>query len=161
MPGKYELKVTPKGKFMFNLKAGNGEVILTSEKYESRAAAMNGIKSVQKNGAAKTAFDTRQAKDGQTYFVVIAKNKEIIGRSEMYPAPAAASRGIAAVMRNAGSAVVDLTKEAPKAKAPAAKAAPKKAAAKKAAPKKAAPKKAAAPQVAAAAAAGAEETPSA
>jgi len=49
MSGKFELKVSPSGKHMFNLKAGNGEVILTSELYESRAAAEKGIASVQKN----------------------------------------------------------------------------------------------------------------
>ncbi len=151
MPAKYEIKLTPKGKFMFNLKAGNGEVILTSERYEKRAGAVAGVKSVTKNGPDKANFEVKTAKNGQTYFVLKAKNKETIGKSEMYDQPAGANRGIASVMRNAGAAVVDLSKEAPKAKAPAKKAAPAEAAA----PAKKAPaKKKAAAKTAAAGSAG-------
>ncbi|MEZ5356501.1 MAG: YegP family protein [Bryobacteraceae bacterium] len=159
MPARYEVKLTPKGKFMFNLKAGNGEIILTSELYEKRAGATGGVKSVQKNGVNKAAFDVRKAKNGETYFVLIAKNKEIVGKSEMYKTPAGASRGIASVMRNAGAPVVDLSKEPPKAaakKAPAKKAAVTKAAVTKAAVKKAPAKKKAAAKAAPAAAAAAE-----
>lgn len=54
MAGTYELKRTKNGQFMFNLKAGNGQVIATSEQYTTKAAALNGIESVKTNaGAAK------------------------------------------------------------------------------------------------------------
>jgi uncharacterized protein YegP (UPF0339 family) len=46
---KFVLKKGSTGKFHFNLVAGNGQVIATSEAYESKAAALNGIESVQKN----------------------------------------------------------------------------------------------------------------
>jgi uncharacterized protein YegP (UPF0339 family) len=46
---KFVLKKGSTGKFHFNLLAGNGQVIATSETYESKAAALNGIESVQKN----------------------------------------------------------------------------------------------------------------
>ena len=46
--GFYELKVAKDGQFMFNLKAANGQVILTSELYKTKASAENGIASVQK-----------------------------------------------------------------------------------------------------------------
>jgi uncharacterized protein len=49
MAGKFVLKKGSTGKFHFNLVAGNGQVIATSEAYESKSAAMNGIKSVQTN----------------------------------------------------------------------------------------------------------------
>jgi uncharacterized protein YegP (UPF0339 family) len=49
--GKFELKKTANGQFHFNLKAGNGEIIATSEMYESKASAVNGIESVRKNAA--------------------------------------------------------------------------------------------------------------
>ena len=48
---KFEIKKTAKGQFHFNLKAGNGEIIATSEMYESKASAKNGIESVKKNAA--------------------------------------------------------------------------------------------------------------
>lgn len=56
MAGKFELKVGKSGKYHFNLKAGNGQVIATSEMYESKSSALNGIKSVRKN-AAGASFD--------------------------------------------------------------------------------------------------------
>ena len=43
---KYVLKHAGNNEFMFNLKAGNGEVILTSQRYNSKASAENGIESV-------------------------------------------------------------------------------------------------------------------
>ncbi|HEX3753048.1 MAG TPA: YegP family protein [Streptosporangiaceae bacterium] len=49
MAGKFVLKKGSTGKFHFNLVAGNGQVIATSEAYESKSAALNGIKSVQTN----------------------------------------------------------------------------------------------------------------
>jgi uncharacterized protein YegP (UPF0339 family) len=49
MAGKFVLKKGSTGKFHFNLVAGNGQVIATSETYESKSAALNGIESVQKN----------------------------------------------------------------------------------------------------------------
>jgi uncharacterized protein len=49
MAGKFVLKKGSSGKFHFNLHASNGQIIATSETYESKAAALNGIKSVQTN----------------------------------------------------------------------------------------------------------------
>ena len=49
MAAKFELKKSKNDKFVFNLLASNGQVILTSEMYESRASALNGIESVRKN----------------------------------------------------------------------------------------------------------------
>jgi uncharacterized protein len=49
MPGKFVLKKGSTGKFHFNLLAANGQVIATSEAYESHASALNGIESVKKN----------------------------------------------------------------------------------------------------------------
>lgn len=48
MAGKFELKKTASG-YRFNLKAGNGEIIATSESYTTKAAALNGIDSVKRN----------------------------------------------------------------------------------------------------------------
>ena len=51
MAAKFEITKTATGQFHFNLKAGNGEIIATSEMYESKASAKNGIESVKKNAA--------------------------------------------------------------------------------------------------------------
>jgi uncharacterized protein YegP (UPF0339 family) len=49
MAGKFVLKKGESGKFHFNLLAGNGQVVATSQAYESKESALNGIKSVQTN----------------------------------------------------------------------------------------------------------------
>lgn len=49
MAGKFVLKKSSSGKDHFVLKAGNGDIIATAETYYSKAAARNGIKSVQRN----------------------------------------------------------------------------------------------------------------
>ena len=54
----YERKETQAGKFMFNLKSSNSQVIGTSESYESAASRDNGIESVKKNAPDATIDDT-------------------------------------------------------------------------------------------------------
>ena len=49
MAGKFELYQDKAGKYRFRLMASNGQVIAVGEAYESKAAAENGIASVQKN----------------------------------------------------------------------------------------------------------------
>ncbi len=51
MAAKYQLKQGSNGQFMFNLKAGNGEVILSSELCEEKQSAIAGIESVKTNGS--------------------------------------------------------------------------------------------------------------
>ncbi|HYZ99508.1 MAG TPA: YegP family protein [Acidimicrobiales bacterium] len=49
MAGKFELYTDRSGKFRFRLKASNGQIIASSEAYNSKASALNGIESVKKN----------------------------------------------------------------------------------------------------------------
>lgn len=106
MAGKFELNTSSNGKFFFNLKAGNGEVILSSEMYETKAAAQNGIESVKKNAADEARFDRRTAKNGDPYFVLKAGNGEEIGRSETYSSTSAMENGIESVKTNAPDAAI-------------------------------------------------------
>ena len=55
--GKFVLKKGTTGKFHFNLLASNGQVIATSESYESKASALNGIESVKKHAAGAATDD--------------------------------------------------------------------------------------------------------
>ena len=57
MSGKYVLKKGESGKFHFNLVAGNGEIIATSQHYERKESAQQGIKSVQSNATTDTIED--------------------------------------------------------------------------------------------------------
>lgn len=106
MPGKFEIKAGKNGKFRFNLKATNGQVILTSEAYDSRKGAEGGIASVRKNAASDGRFERKTAKDGSAYFVLKAANGEPIGKSEMYKTKASMENGIASVGKNAPDATV-------------------------------------------------------
>ncbi|MCP5205244.1 MAG: YegP family protein [Pseudomonadales bacterium] len=106
MAGKFDLKKSPSGKFMFNLKAGNNQVILTSELYESKSAAQNGIKSVKKNAVSDARYERKASSKGQPYFVLKATNGEIIGKSEMYTSNSGMENGIASVKKNGPTAEV-------------------------------------------------------
>lgn len=107
MAGKFELKKSKDGQFMFNLKAANNQVILTSELYKAKASATNGIESVKKNAGNDANYERRTSIKKEPYFVLKAANKEIIGTSEMYSSAAAMENGIASVKTNAPSATVD------------------------------------------------------
>ena len=58
MAGKFELKETKSGQYLFNLKASNGQIIATSEQYTTKAAALKGIESVRKHAAEAALDDT-------------------------------------------------------------------------------------------------------
>ncbi|MEO1079306.1 MAG: YegP family protein [Pseudomonadota bacterium] len=153
MAGKFELKKGKTGKFSFNLKSGNGQVVFTSQTYDNKRSASAGINSVKKNAVKDGAFDRKASAKGQPYFVIKATNGQVIGKSQMYANAVSMEKGIKSVAKNAPTAdTTDLSVEAPKAKAApkkktaakkAVKKAPAKKAAKKAAVKKAPAKKAA------------------
>lgn len=108
MAAKFELKKTTDQKhFLFNLKAGNGEIILTSELYNAKASAENGIQSVKNNAPDDARYDRLTSKSGEPYFVLKATNGQVIGQSETYSSSAALENGIASVKKNAPDAAID------------------------------------------------------
>lgn len=104
MASKFEIKKAKNDKYYFNLKAGNGEIILTSQMYASKTSAKNGIASVQKNSTDAGRYDRRTNKGGKDYFVLKAANHQVIGNSEAYNSKASMENGIKSVTKNAGSA---------------------------------------------------------
>ena len=119
--GKFVVKATKTG-FVFNLKAGNGETIATSEIYTTEAACMKGVESVRKNAAdakledqtvAEVAavtnpkFEMYTDKAGEFRFRLKARNGEVIAVSEGYKAKASCLNGIDSVRRNAPDAAVE------------------------------------------------------
>ena len=110
MAGKFELKKTESGKYMFNLKAGNGQIILVSQMYASKDSAENGIESVRKNSADDARFERKVAKNGEPFFSLTATNGQNIGKSETYSSESAMENGVQSVKTNAPDAeVVDNT----------------------------------------------------
>ena len=109
MAGKFELYKDKAGEFRFRLKAGNGEVVLTSEGYSSRAGAINGVESVKKNAADTALFEATETKGGKFRFNLKAANHQVIGTSQNYDSAASRDNGIGAVGRAAaGAEVVDV-----------------------------------------------------
>jgi uncharacterized protein len=106
MAGTFDLKKTDNGKFHFNLKAGNGEVILSSQHYESKASAENGIESVRKHAKDDKYFERKESKANEPFFTLNAVNGQIIGKSEMYSSKSSMENGIASVAKNAPDAKV-------------------------------------------------------
>ena len=106
MAANFELTKSSTGKLRFNLLAANKRVVLASESYGTRAAAVAGIASVRKNAALRERFERRVARNGKTYFVLLARNGEIIGQSQMYAHPTSCYVGIRSVMGNAAKAAL-------------------------------------------------------
>lgn len=118
--GKFEIKEAKTG-VKFNLKAGNGEIIATSQVYKSMASCKNGIASVAKNAAIAAVedqtvegfakeknpkFEIYQDKAGEFRFRLKAANGQIIATSEGYSKMASCKNGIQSVIKNADSPTV-------------------------------------------------------
>ena len=97
MAGKFELKKGKTGKFSFNLKSGNGQVVFTSQAYENKRAANAGIASVKNNAKSDARFERKASKSGQPFFVIKATNGQVIGKSQMYANAVSMEKGIKSV----------------------------------------------------------------
>ena len=116
--GKFVIKDTSNGGFKFDLKAGNGEIIASSQIYKSEASCKAGIESVKVNALAPVEdqtvenfevlkhpkYEVYTDKAGEFRFRLKAKNGEIIATSEGYKAKASALNGIASIGKNAPEA---------------------------------------------------------
>ena len=118
--GKFVIRQVPSG-IKFDLRAGNGETILTSEVYTTLAACRKGLASVRKNAPTANVenqtlegyevlshpkFEMYEDKSGQFRFRLKARNGQIIATSEGYTAKAGCLNGIESVKRNAAEADV-------------------------------------------------------
>lgn len=104
---KFEITKDKSGEYRFNLKAGNGQIVLSSEGYTTKDACNNGINSVKKNALEDARFDRKESKSGQPCFTLKAGNGQVIGTSEMYSSTAAMENGIASVKKNAPEASIE------------------------------------------------------
>lgn len=105
--GKFVISKRKNDDYQFNLKAGNGQVILASQGYSTKTACENGIESVRKNSQDDARFERNTSSNGKPYFNLKASNGQIIGTSEMYESNASCENGIESVKKNAPDATVD------------------------------------------------------
>ena len=123
--GKYVIRKTPTG-VKFDLHAANGEIIATSEVYETVAACRKGIESVRKNGekaklqdlsesekpVTNPKFELFQDRAGAFRFRLKARNGSVIAVSDNYTTKAACMNGIESVCRNAEISEIEEKEEA-------------------------------------------------
>jgi len=104
--GKFVITLRKNGEFQFNLKATNGQVILTSEGYTTKAACLAGVESVRKNAPVNERYDIKVAKNGKPFFNLKASNGQVIGASQMYASERTLKQGIESVKNNAPEAAL-------------------------------------------------------
>jgi uncharacterized protein YegP (UPF0339 family) len=105
--GKFVISKRTNGDYQFNLKASNGQVILTSQGYNSKSGCENGIESVRTNSKDDSKFERKASTNGKFYFNLKAGNGQIIGTSQMYESESGMEKGIESVKINAPIASVE------------------------------------------------------
>lgn len=112
MSGKFEIFLGKNNEFYFRLKAGNGQIILGSEGYTTKANCQNGIASVIKHATDDKRYERKVTGSEKFMFNLKSSNGQIIGTSQLYGTEQARETGINSVKNNAGTAeIVDLTIE--------------------------------------------------
>ena len=119
--GKFVIRTVSSG-IKFDLKAANGQIVASSEVYDTRSACENGIKSVRKNAPKASVEDQTEEgfksttnpkfelytdKSGQFRFRLKARNGQIIAVSEGYATKANCEHGIESVRTNAPEAEIE------------------------------------------------------
>jgi uncharacterized protein YegP (UPF0339 family) len=107
MAGKFVLKKATNGEFYFQLKATNGETILSSERYAAKPSAEGGIASVKTNAPIDEHYERKTNKNNQPMFNLKASNGQVVGTSESYSSESAREAGIASVKTTAPDATTD------------------------------------------------------
>ena len=107
MAGKFVLTKLVNGQFHFHLQASNGEPILSSQRYDAKGGALNGIESVRVNAPHDDRYERKEASNGQPMFNLKSTNGQVIGTSETYSSVQARENGILSVKTNAPTAAVD------------------------------------------------------
>lgn len=105
--GKFVVSTRTNGEFQFNLQAGNGQVILTSEGYTTKSACMNGVESVKKNAGEDGRYERKTAKNGKFHFNLKSTNGQVIGSSQLYENESGMENGISSVKANVKDAVLE------------------------------------------------------
>ncbi|AKJ40738.1 YegP family protein [Pragia fontium] len=110
MSAKFEIFHGKNDEFYFRLKASNGQIILASEGYTTKANCQNGIKSVKAHAGDVKHFEKKVTSNSKFCFNLKSSNGQVIGTSQTYTTEQSRDAGITSVSHNApDAAVVDLT----------------------------------------------------
>ena len=103
---KFEIYKDKREEFRFRLKASNGQAILASQGYKTKASCNNGIESVRKNSLESAKFEKLESKNGKPFFNLKSTNGQVVGSSQLYSSNSSMKNGIASVMKNARDAKI-------------------------------------------------------
>ncbi|WP_299780494.1 YegP family protein [uncultured Formosa sp.] len=103
---KFEVYSDKSESYRFRLVAGNGQNILASQGYSSKANCLNGVESVKTNSQDDSKYERLKSTSGQDYFNIKATNGQVIGTSQMYASTSGMENGIASVKTNAPDAPI-------------------------------------------------------
>lgn len=110
MPIAYKLHKAVNKQYYFLLESENGEMLLESERYFKKEAALAAIETVRMNSGLRERIVRKTSNSGKPYFEVTAPDGEPIGTSETFGSQDAMEEGIQSMLRNASAAgVVDQT----------------------------------------------------
>lgn len=101
MAAKFTISTGRNKKFYFNPKGPNGEIILASQGYKSKDGARKGIASVRENSVDIARYTSRTSTNGKSYFVLTARNGQVVGQSQIYKSDRACNKGIQSVRKHA------------------------------------------------------------
>lgn len=106
----YELEKVRNGHFIFNLKGSNGEIILASATFCSKASAENAIHFARYNAPDESNYELMRTQSQRPYFILRGKNYQILGQSVPYNSETAARQAIKAAMKYAATdEIMDMT----------------------------------------------------
>jgi uncharacterized protein len=104
--GKYVISIAKDDESYFNLKATNGQTILTSLMYSSKPECFDGIEYVRENCQNDDMYERKLSANNKHFFVLKASDVQIIGKSQMYESEEGMEKGIASVKHNGTSTTV-------------------------------------------------------
>jgi uncharacterized protein YegP (UPF0339 family) len=107
---QFEIIKDTDGRFRFQFRAGDNEIVLSSEAYMTKDSCIKGIESVRHNSANRSRFDALDSPDRKMYFNLRAANGRVVGVSQMYGSMEARDKGIKMVHDEASKAkIADMT----------------------------------------------------
>lgn len=104
--GAFKVLENKRGKFAFRLVAANGQIILSSDTFDTKAAVEDAIKAVSESATIEDNFERKSTLEGDYYFVLKTSNGRILGRSDAYASQAARETGIWSVKKNSRPAKI-------------------------------------------------------
>lgn len=114
MAAKFGVKLAGNGEYYFNLIAEDGDILFSSELYQAKHSAENGVASVKKNAAQEHRYERQTLANGRFRFVIKASNGQVVGHSPMYTIEQDRDDLLTLVQQQAPNAhVVDLTNASP------------------------------------------------